>query len=187
MARSFADGSDSNPYQEKTIFLIDPQSAKINVDISWMSFFPEEQEVIIQVDRCAPLYDPRQFMKCAKTCKEDFNCHHARSALKEITLVDQNLVKNYFEKRKTRWIKQMKAVVSNFKTKLPRFVFYASDSWDDEEDIAAQKRKVKQLEMDLEQKDLKHDNWMKVVERLFSVRSLFQKIKIRSYWTVFCK
>ena len=70
----------------------------------------------------------------------------------------------------------MKAVVSKFKSRLQ---MYDSGSYfldnDEESYISTQKEKVKQLETALEDKDLKYHNWMKVVERFFSVRSLFLK------------
>ena len=81
--------------------------------------FPEEQEVIVEIDRCTPFYNPRQFLKCAKNCKT-VDCYHARSFLKEITLVNDNLKESYFQKHEKNWKKMMKRILEKFKENLDK-------------------------------------------------------------------
>ena len=89
VAKRFAEGSDANPYENKgTIFLINPKLSQVKVagDVSWISPFPEEAEVIVKIDECAPFYNPNQLIKCAKRCSS-LDCYHARNSVKQVTLL----------------------------------------------------------------------------------------------------
>ena len=111
-ARSFA-RRNSIPYQsQKTIFKILPNEAKVAVDVSWISPFPHEQEVIVKI------YDnPFQFYQCLKSCKSNLDCHHTRNTLKLVTIAGQGCYLSSVEKWKRFMLRK---VLSKFKKKLQK-------------------------------------------------------------------
>ena len=121
VARSFAEGqSGKSSYQSnRTIFKIDPQFAQVAVDASWISPFPQEQEVIIKISQCKGFYDPTLLLNCARRCKK-LDCFHARYSLKQLTLVDADEKKNYFEQCKTLWQQIMERLLANFRIGLDK-------------------------------------------------------------------
>ena len=116
-ARSFA-RKNSIPYQsQKTIFKILPNEAKVAVDVSWISPFPHEQEVIVKIYDRFGFYDPFQFYQCLKSCKSNLDCHHTRNTLKLVTIAGQWCYLSSLEK----WNRFMlRKVLSKFKKKLQK-------------------------------------------------------------------
>ena len=108
-AKSFASPSNSHPYQNATIFNINPQLSSVEVagDVSWISPFPQEAEVIVKINKCEIFYDPIQLMTCATSCKS-LDCYHARTCLKEVTLVDLDEWRNeyYWDEQKRENLKK---------------------------------------------------------------------------------